>query len=85
MSVQLHIDRLILDGVDITPGQRPLLQAAVATELARLLDAGGLSHELSGGAVLPRVTGSAIRIGGDNTPTQLGRQIAAAVYGGIGK
>ena len=35
MNIKLHIERLVLDGVNIAPGQRHLLQASVTTELTR--------------------------------------------------
>jgi hypothetical protein len=85
MNINLHIERLVLDGVDTAPGQRHLLQGAVETELARLLIEGGLDHQLTGGAALPRIASPAIQLNGGNDPAQLGRTIAGAVYGGIGK
>lgn len=85
MNISLHIERLILDGVDIAPGQRNLLQSAVETELHRLLTSGGLAHQLTGGGALPRLASPAIELQRGNGPGELGQQIAGAVYGGIGK
>lgn len=85
MNIDLHIERLVLDGVDTAPGQQHLLGAAVETELTRLLVEGGLAHRLSGGGALPSVVGPAIQLNAANDPAQLGRQIAGAVYGGLGK
>ena len=84
MNINLHIERLVLDGVNIAPGQRHLLQASVETELARLLTDGGLAPGLAQGTALPRLSTSGIQLTGGNNPTQLGRQIAQSVYGGIG-
>ena len=84
MKIDLHIERLVLDGVDTAPGQRDLLRAAVETELTRLLLEGGLAYRPNGGA-LPGIVGPAIQIHVGNDPLQLGRQIAGAVYGGLGK
>jgi hypothetical protein len=50
-----------------------------------MLTAGGLAQQLTGGGALPRIAGPAIQLNGENDPTQLGRKIAGAVYGGIGK
>lgn len=83
MNINLHIERLILDGVNIAPGQRHLLQARVETELTRLLTDGGLAPSLAQGSAFPRLSTNGIRITGNN-PTQIGRQIAQSVYGGIG-
>jgi len=35
MNINLHIERLVLDGVNIAPRQRHLLQASGETELTR--------------------------------------------------
>lgn len=85
MNINLHIERLVLDGVNIPPGQRHLLQASVETELARLLTDGGVSPSLAGGVALPHASANGIQLAGGNDPVQIGRQIAQSVYGGIGK
>ena len=84
MNINLHIERLILDAVDIHPGQRHLLRAALETELARLLMEGTLAPRFTIGVALPRITTPGIQIARDHAPTDLGEKIAAAVYGGIG-
>ena len=85
MNVNLHIERLILDGVGIDPQQRHSLQSAVEQELAQLLTTGGLASALTGGGAVPRVAGPSIQLGGVNSPGELGSQIAHSVYRGIGK
>ena len=84
MNVELHIDRLVLEGIDLDPAQRPLLQAALEAELGRLIGEGGVGSLAAGGAV-PSVKAEGFQMSGDGNPAQLGRQIAGAVYGGIGK
>jgi len=83
MNINLHIDRLILDGVDIAPNQRHLLQASITAELTQLLSNGGLASHLTEGGALARLSTDSIHITGNN-PTQLGQQVAQSVYGGIG-
>lgn len=85
MNVDVRIERLVLDGVALPPAQRPALRAAVEAELARLLAAGGLSPALRAGGTVPRAPGGAIELVRDAHPAQLGRQIARAVYGGLGR
>lgn len=85
MNINVHIERLILDGLPIGYGQRPLVQAAVEAELARLLADDGLSPELLAGGALPSVRTGSIQLANEGTTIQLGRQIAQAVYGGIGR
>ena len=84
MNVRLHIDRLVLDGIEIGPADRPRLQAAIEQELARLIGAGGISPELAGGVALPSVSAPQIALAPDAKPAQLGASIAGAVYGGVG-
>ncbi len=42
MNINLHIERLVLDGITLSPGESPLLKAAVEAELTRLLMSGGV-------------------------------------------
>ena len=85
MNIQLHIERLILDGVTLGPGQRVLVQAAVEAELTRLLAANGLDPTLATGGALPRVQANSIHLAAPSQPANLGNQIAGAVYSGIGQ
>ena len=84
-SINVRIERLIFDGLTIAPDQRRPLQAAVEAELARLLTEGGLPPGLQAGMAVPHVPAGAIQLTSDGNPTQLGQQIAQAVYRGIGK
>lgn len=97
MNIRVHIDRLILDGLDLLPVQRTELQAALEAELARLLSAGGLSPALENGAALPVLRlgelsplpagelPASSAPGAPGAAAGLGRQIARAVYGGLGR
>lgn len=85
MNITIHIERLILDGVSVPQRHRPQLQTAIEAELARLLAADGLAAHLRTGGVLSRVTGAELQLQGKDDPVQLGRQIAQAVYRGIGQ
>ena len=85
MNINLHIERLVLDGLNIRPGQGVQVKAAVEAELARMLADGGLSGALQSGGALPRVRSAGIQLANGGSPAGLGKQIAGAVYGGIGK
>jgi hypothetical protein len=85
MNINLHIERLVLDGIPLGPGQGPLLQAAVEAELTRLLANRGLSDALQSGGALYNVRTTGIQLANDGNPARLGEQIAGAVYEGIGK
>jgi hypothetical protein len=82
MNIQVHIERLVLDGIEIAYDARPLLQTAVQAELTRLLTTNGLSANLQTGGARPAIYAQPIQLSGSN-PTHLGRQIAQAVYGGM--
>jgi hypothetical protein len=84
-SYHVVVDRLILDGIEVAVRERPVLQTAVETELARLLGENGLSPGLSSGGAVPVTPGGALQLSDNQDPTALGQQIAQAVYGGIGK
>jgi len=85
MNVYVHVERLVLDGVDVPHSGRPLLRASVEAELARLIAAEGLSPGLIGDRAVARLQGGELQLRGENDPAHLGRQIARAVYGGIGE
>jgi hypothetical protein len=85
MNIMLHIDRLILDGVPLEAGGKARLQAAVESELGRLLTEGGLNPGLLSGRALPSISVDAIQLARQPSPKQLGGQIAQAVYNGIGR
>lgn len=83
MNIQLHIERLVLDGVDLAAHRRGELQAGLTAELTRLLSEGGLAGQLSEGAAVPRLQLSGLQLAGQQ-PTRLGEQIAQTVYRGLG-
>lgn len=85
MNVNLNIERLVLEGFQLRPGEHQLVRAAVERELTRLLSERGVSPQLLQGGALPRLTASDMRLDGGESPRQVGAQIAQALYGGIGK
>jgi hypothetical protein len=85
LNINLHIERLVLDGLPIARQDGPLVQAAVEAELSRLLTAQGLAPGLLSGGAMPAVRGDSLQLAGESSPSQLGTQIAQAVYGGLSK
>ena len=85
MTVRVYIERLILDGLPITHNQGRLVQAAVEAELRRLLTENGVSESLGVGIAVPSVRADGIQLSSENSPAQLGTQIAQSVYSGIGE
>ena len=85
MNINLHIERLVLDGLPIDHHQGPLIRAAVEVELGRLLTANGLANSLMAGGAVPSVPAPGIQMSEASNPARLGQQIGHAIYGGIGK
>jgi hypothetical protein len=83
MKINLHIERLVLDGLSLAPGQGDIVRAAVESELARLLGEGGMAPAAQEGIALPGLRVSAINLSADSGPAQIGQQIAQSVYGGL--
>jgi hypothetical protein len=84
MNIRIHIERLILEGLPITHSQVPLVQAAVESELARLLTENGLGESLQAGGAMPSVRANGMQLASGSKPAQIGTQIAQSVYSGIG-
>lgn len=85
MKIRLHIEQLVLDGLPVTNLQGLQVRDAVERELAQLLAADGLSEDLRRGGAVLHVRCGAIQLAKANHATRLGRQIAGAVYGGVGR
>jgi hypothetical protein len=83
MSIHLHIDRLVLDGLPLSPADGPLFKAALVSELTRLMG-DGLSPELAEGAAVPRLRAQGIEVAPSDGPGIIGKKIAGSVYGGLG-
>jgi hypothetical protein len=83
--IRVHIEQLILEGVHVTPGDSPKLQASVERELARLVGERGLGPQMHGGGALEAVRGGSVQLEHANTPAKLGRKVASAIHRGIGR
>lgn len=85
MDVNLHIERLVLDGLPITTQQGSALEAALKVELVRLLSAADPSGSLWSGESVPGLIAPSIQLTpGSSNPIQMGRQIAHSVCQGLG-
>jgi hypothetical protein len=84
MNINLHIERLILDGLPLERNQASHVQAAVEAELSRLLLENGLATDLQVGGALPNLHANPIQFDAGSHPTKMGTQIAQSVYSGIG-
>ena len=85
MNINLHIERLVLDGLPIEHHQGALVKAAIEAELGRLLTVEGLADGLISGGAVPSVPARGIQLASNSSPRKLGQRIARALHGGIGK
>jgi hypothetical protein len=79
MNINVHIDRLVLDGLPLASHQSDSVQTAVEIELTRLLTDKGFNT--SSASAVPRLSAAPIQLTYDSRPASLGRQIAEAIYG----
>ncbi|HEX7957281.1 MAG TPA: hypothetical protein VF508_10085 [Pyrinomonadaceae bacterium] len=84
MNVNLNIERLVLEGFSLRPGEHLLVRAAAERELSRLLSEGGVSRELLSGGAVPSLAAGEMSLKGGESPRQVGLRIAQALYKGIG-
>jgi hypothetical protein len=85
VNINIHIGQLVLDGLVVPYHQQPLLQAAVETQLARLFAVNGLASGLLTGSAMSHISTGDIQMSDECNPTNLGQQIALAVYEGISR
>jgi hypothetical protein len=89
MNIELHIERLMLEGLPVRGDQRALVARAVQARLVELF--GGRDEPANVGALLrqggavPSLRAGDIRVARDAHPARVGQQIAAAVHGAIGR
>jgi hypothetical protein len=85
MKIEVHIERLVLDGLPVTASEAPRVRAAVESELARLFATGGLNRELAAGGAVPRVDAPEVRLARRERPEAIGQGIARSVHRRIGE
>jgi hypothetical protein len=85
MRIELKIDRLVLDGLPVDRSQSSLVKAAVEEELSRLLTRDGVVGKMGADAYQPYLRGEEIAVQRGEEPQGVGRRIARAVYGEIGR
>jgi hypothetical protein len=84
MSINLHIDKLVLDGLPVGSHESSVVQAAVEAELARLVWEGRFAEEFGADRSVPLVRPGTIAVpAGD--PDRLGGQIGRTIFAGISR
>ena len=83
-NIELHIERLVLDGLPLAALDGARVRVAVEAELLRLLAEGGIGSAWLAGGAVPSLRVGDVSVQAGAAPAHLGGQIASAVYGGIG-
>ena len=83
MDIRVHIERLVIEGLPIPSGQRPLIRAALEAELSDRLAAGGPEPGVPAERAIPRLAAGAIHLPPQPEAAALGRQIAGAIHAGL--
>lgn len=85
MNINLHIERLVLEGISVDSHQRPMLKATIETELRRLLTQHGIASDFKSRAAVNIIRTDSIEVGEKDEPSHLGRQLAQSVYGYVSR
>ena len=85
MKINLHIERLVLEGLPLERSHGPLVQSAVQQELARLLGFNGIAPGFISGGAMPHAQGGEMQFAREANPRQLGTQIAQSVHEALPK
>ena len=81
MSINLHIERLVLDGLAVGGGEAALVQAAVESELRQLLTSSRFAPASS--SAQARARGGEIQIRPDAKARDLGVEIGRSVFASL--
>lgn len=82
MNVNLHIDSIVLDGLDLAPGDDRLLQQIVSREMTTLFSCEGLGPSHRNAGEFGSISGGTICLGATGT-TSLGQQLAHSIHQGL--
>jgi hypothetical protein len=82
MRIELHIDRLVLEGTGIEPGHAPTLGKALESELSRLLVSAPAAHWPQS-RHLRRLAASPVRLGPPGDVPGTARSVANSVHGAL--
>lgn len=85
MKINLHIERLVLEGLPLSSRHAPIVQLAVEQELTRLLRSNGIGPGLISGGAMPHAPGGNMQLATEASPRQMGTQIAQSVHEGLAK
>jgi hypothetical protein len=83
MGIQLHIERLVLDGLPLNAFEVSSFERAFRAQLTTLLLRGALPAVLSNGGAYPRLRANAFEFSSERVAVNAGRQTAQSVHGAL--
>lgn len=83
MKINLHIERVVLDGLPIRQQQGLVAQETLQAELTRLFEQASIPSSLLSGGTVTALRADTIHYRSPIAPEQWGQQIAQAVHGSI--
>lgn len=79
MSLNLHIDRLVIEGASLTYRDRVRLDSEFCSALAELLQSRELHPELARGIAVPSLPVSSMTMPTSTNPSLMGRHLAGSL------
>ncbi len=83
MNIDIHIERLLLDGIDATPRQLSVLKSSFESHLAHLLAKEGIGTQLQQIREIKTIYTDPISSAQHSDFFLLGERIARSVHGGL--
>jgi hypothetical protein len=84
LRVVLDIERLVLEGISVTPNEAARIRAAAEVEIQRLFAVGEVPARLRSSGATPSLAAPALTIASGAAPENIGAQIARCVHAGLG-
>lgn len=82
-DVHVHVGRLVLDGLDVSPAEAEAIRRAVTESLARSLQADGAHEQLAERGGRGRIEIGAPAVDARDGPTRIGHSVGRAVSRGL--
>jgi hypothetical protein len=84
MAIAVHIERLVVDGIDVDPRQRTVFVETIAGELERLIGERGLSGRVRMGFATPSLKAAPVQLAAPFDPAACGVAVASALFRTLG-
>lgn len=85
MNIELHIERLVLDGIAIPPGHGEKLRDSISAELVSLLRDGGLASSALSAGTTGCLRAAPVGLTVPGSAAELGKSLGGAIYEGLSR